>query len=197
MSRDDCDVCEEGTREQVATLQAALAAVTRERDEAREACKRLAGPMQSCPGAEDVPDAATEAFDAIAVACGCAEWWYPGQLVNDVEKVVKERDEFERKGRELCHVYGMALIDLGSVRLALGLPPDAVAAQMVERAKRLMRFANAVNLARACSDPATTAAHAVFAFVEAVKRAHRLSNMHPATAWTEVEDALRELEATR
>lgn len=37
-------------------------------------------------------DPATEAFNAIAVACGCAQWDYPGQLVRDVEALVAERD---------------------------------------------------------------------------------------------------------
>ncbi len=31
-------------------------------------------------------------FDAIAKACGCERWDYPGQLVRDVERVVAERD---------------------------------------------------------------------------------------------------------
>lgn len=34
-------------------------------------------------------DAATEAFDAIAKACGCPEWDYPGQLVRDVEALAE------------------------------------------------------------------------------------------------------------
>lgn len=38
-------------------------------------------------------DAATEAFDAIAKLCGCPEWDYPGQLVRDVERLARERDE--------------------------------------------------------------------------------------------------------
>lgn len=37
--------------------------------------------------------AAADALDAIAAACGCAEWEYPGQVVRDVEAVVRERDE--------------------------------------------------------------------------------------------------------
>jgi hypothetical protein len=37
--------------------------------------------------------AATLAFDAIATACGCPHWDYPGQVVRDVLAVVKERDE--------------------------------------------------------------------------------------------------------
>jgi hypothetical protein len=38
-------------------------------------------------------DAHEEAFDEIAKLCGCPEWECPGQVVRDVEKVVKERDE--------------------------------------------------------------------------------------------------------
>jgi len=38
-------------------------------------------------------DASTPAFDEIAKLCGCPEWEYPGQVVRDVERVVKERDE--------------------------------------------------------------------------------------------------------
>lgn len=36
--------------------------------------------------------AAEMALDAIAEACGCAEWEYPGQVVRDVLAVVRERD---------------------------------------------------------------------------------------------------------
>ena len=36
--------------------------------------------------------AAELALDAIAEACGCAEWEYPGQVVRDVLAVVRERD---------------------------------------------------------------------------------------------------------
>ena len=38
-------------------------------------------------------DASTPAFDEIAKLCGCPEWEYPGQVVRDVERVVKERDD--------------------------------------------------------------------------------------------------------
>jgi hypothetical protein len=38
-------------------------------------------------------DASTPAFDEIAKLCGRPEWEYPGQVVRDVERVVKERDE--------------------------------------------------------------------------------------------------------
>lgn len=37
-------------------------------------------------------DAATLAFDEIAALCGCPEWDYPGQIVRDVQTLVRERD---------------------------------------------------------------------------------------------------------
>jgi hypothetical protein len=64
-------------------------------------------------------DAATQAFDAIASACGCAEWEYPGQVVRDVQAVVRQRDDLLRG----C-----------TVTLPQGLPPttvDGVAAALV------------------------------------------------------------------
>lgn len=42
---------------------------------------------------EHVKSAAEMALDAIAEACGCAEWEYPGQVVRDVLAVVKDRHE--------------------------------------------------------------------------------------------------------
>ncbi len=44
------------------------------------------------------PDAGEDALDAIAAACGCPDWEYPGQVVRDVEEVVRERDELRVKG---------------------------------------------------------------------------------------------------
>ena len=41
---------------------------------------------------ERVKSAAEMALDAIAEACGCAEWEYPDQVVRDVLMVVRERD---------------------------------------------------------------------------------------------------------
>jgi hypothetical protein len=43
--------------------------------------------------AEHQGDASELALDAIAAACGCPTWEYPGQVVRDVEAVVAERDE--------------------------------------------------------------------------------------------------------
>ena len=45
-------------------------------------------------------DAAAQAFDAIAAACGCPEWEYPGQLVRDVRAVVAERDALRAQAAE-------------------------------------------------------------------------------------------------
>lgn len=47
------------------------------------------------------PDAATNAFDAIAVLVGVPDWDYPGQLVRDVEALVKERDQLKKRVAEL------------------------------------------------------------------------------------------------
>lgn len=41
--------------------------------------------------------AAELALDAIAEACGCAEWEYPGQVVRDVLAVVRERDDAAKR----------------------------------------------------------------------------------------------------
>lgn len=37
-------------------------------------------------------DASTPAFDEIAKLCGCPTWEYPGQVIRDVQLVVRERD---------------------------------------------------------------------------------------------------------
>lgn len=44
-------------------------------------------------------DASTPAFDEIAKLCGCPQWEYPGQVIRDVERVVKERDELRERLR--------------------------------------------------------------------------------------------------
>ena len=49
----------------------------------------------------EASDASTNAFDAIAVLCGCPTWEYPGQIVRDVEALVKERDEARAAHREV------------------------------------------------------------------------------------------------
>lgn len=49
----------------------------------------------------DPRDAATEAFDEIAAACGCPHWDYPGQLVRDVQALVRERDALRAERDEL------------------------------------------------------------------------------------------------
>lgn len=40
------------------------------------------------------------ALDAIAKACGCERWDYPGQVVRDVEAVVSAREEWKAKAEE-------------------------------------------------------------------------------------------------
>jgi hypothetical protein len=45
-------------------------------------------------------DTSTPAFDEIAKLCGCPEWEYPGQIVRDVEGVVKERDKLRKANAE-------------------------------------------------------------------------------------------------
>jgi hypothetical protein len=42
---------------------------------------------------ESYGGAAGDAFDAIAILCGCEQWDYPGQLVRDVERLRAERDQ--------------------------------------------------------------------------------------------------------
>lgn len=42
-------------------------------------------------------EAAGKALDAIATACGCSDWEYPGQVVRDVEAVVSEVERFARE----------------------------------------------------------------------------------------------------
>ncbi len=63
---------------------AQLDALTAERDELKRA---LGFARESYGGA------ASEAFDAIAILCGCEQWDYPGQLVRDVERLRAERDQ--------------------------------------------------------------------------------------------------------
>lgn len=70
----------EQVREQLATAE-------QDRDYLRERVNDLNEML------EDKDDAATTAFNAIAAACGCAHWYYPGQVVRDVRAVIKERDE--------------------------------------------------------------------------------------------------------
>ncbi len=49
-------------------------------------------------------DASTPAFDEIARLCGCPHWDYPGQVVNDVERVVKARDGLRTEMRDLVTI---------------------------------------------------------------------------------------------
>jgi hypothetical protein len=49
-------------------------------------------------------DASTPAFDEIARLCGCPHWDYPGQVVNDVERVVKARDGLRTEVRDLVTI---------------------------------------------------------------------------------------------
>lgn len=67
------------------TLTERIDGLARERDEARH---ELA----------DRTSAAILALSAIAKLCGCAEWEYPGQVVRDVDALVKERDEAHAAG---------------------------------------------------------------------------------------------------
>lgn len=46
-------------------------------------------------------DASTPAFDEIAALCGCPEWEYPGQVIRDVEHVVRERDGLKTELRDV------------------------------------------------------------------------------------------------
>lgn len=64
--------------------------------------------------------AATQALNAIAAACGCAEWEYPGQVVRDVEAVVRERDTLrgERDEAEVERGQAVALISTLRAELA-------------------------------------------------------------------------------
>lgn len=62
--------------------------LTAERDEARQE-------------AASHKDAATQAFDAIAALCGCPQWEYPGQVVRDVEALVRQRDEADEHRRQI------------------------------------------------------------------------------------------------
>lgn len=49
-----------------------------------------------CNQLESRNDAATKAFDEIAKLCGCEKWEYPGQIVRDVQKLARIRDEFSK-----------------------------------------------------------------------------------------------------
>ncbi len=57
---------------------------------------RLEGEPDPDANLSDPSSAEMQAFDAIAVACGCPEWDYPAQLVRDVRAVVAERDALLR-----------------------------------------------------------------------------------------------------
>lgn len=67
--------------DELADLRAQVATLTTERDKARA---DLASAL--------APNAADDALDAIARACGCAEWEYPVQVQRDVLGVVAQRD---------------------------------------------------------------------------------------------------------
>ena len=81
----------------------------------------------------EAKDAATLAFDAIARAVGCPEWDYPGQLVRDVERLRKERDEARtalirsqedhRAAVEALETYEERIGDIADHVLGL-VPPD-------------------------------------------------------------------------
>lgn len=81
----------------------------------------------------EAKDAATLAFDAIARAVGCPEWDYPGQLVRDVERLRKERDEARaalakmeeehRAAVEALEMYESRIGDIADHVLGL-VPPD-------------------------------------------------------------------------
>lgn len=49
-------------------------------------------------------DASTPAFDEIAALCGCPEWEYPGQVIRDVQHVVRERDGLKVELRDVMVV---------------------------------------------------------------------------------------------
>lgn len=48
---------------------------------------------ESCQGVE--PNAAEDALGVIAKLSGCAEWEYPGQVVRDVELIIKRAEVAE------------------------------------------------------------------------------------------------------
>lgn len=79
----------------------ARAAELEARDEAWKIASGLAcdgdpGPItpELLAGFESAMD---KAADDIGLACGCADWEYPGQLVRDVKAVVKERDDLSAR----------------------------------------------------------------------------------------------------
>lgn len=69
-------LCEKFSSLTILSLLDQLEAVERERDD-----------LQLQVDAHN--DASTPAFDEIAKLCGCPEWEYPGQVVRDVQNVVK------------------------------------------------------------------------------------------------------------
>lgn len=88
-----------------------------ERDAARDAADRVTAERDDLHAVLETRDAeltlaheriaehgnaATEAFDAIAAACGCPHWDYPGQVVRDVQALAAERDAL----RALCERFG-------------------------------------------------------------------------------------------
>lgn len=63
-------------------------------------CEKLRTKLAEAEARAD-STAADDAFDAIAVLCGCPEWHYPGQIVRDVE-MLKSRAEAAEKKLEIA-----------------------------------------------------------------------------------------------
>ena len=55
----------------------------------QEQIRKLTEAIHDITTEVDVGNAATEALDAIAKLCGCPTWEYPGQVVRDVEGLLK------------------------------------------------------------------------------------------------------------
>lgn len=74
-------------------------------------------------------DASTPAFDEIAKLCGCPEWEYPGQVVRDVEAVVRERDTLSERASKWVNEYESIIDGLSQkLRIAEAVRDDARAA---------------------------------------------------------------------
>jgi hypothetical protein len=70
-------------------------------------------------------DAAINALDDIAKLCGCAEWEYPGQVVRDVEVIVRERERtlrslYATRARDVP--WREALAGIVGKRVVMALP---------------------------------------------------------------------------
>lgn len=59
-------------------------------------------------------NAAEKALDDIAILCGCPQWEYPGQIVRDVERVIREcsKTKMEAEQRRMEAELGEAVANL-------------------------------------------------------------------------------------